>query len=182
MRDRRNTPGVIGLVVVLVVACLAGCHDGRSGPPVRTDVTAETRMTVHELTRVELEGEDRGKLVVHVALHPTEGAGEVIRPLGVFRVRLYRPVKDSTGGSTQSLDRSWEVDLRDPAKNAAAYDEFITRTYVLKLPDVPEWLRQWARASGAAADRPSVVVEFTPSDVPAGAEPITLRVGVPLTR
>lgn len=183
MIQRGGNSGVLAAIAIAACTSLCGCK-GNGSAQVRTEVTPETRMSVHDLTRVTLDGADRGDLNVHVAF--ADASGEVIRPLGVFRVMLHRPAEPGVGGGTaQKLDRSWEVDLRDPVRNAAAYDEFITRTYVLELRDAPAWLRQWARASDPGAERPNLVVEFTPERAGDGAgagEAIVLRVGVPVGR
>ncbi len=171
-----------------------GCKGAGSGPAARTEIGASTRMVVHDLTRVSVRGsgggggggvggEGEGVLVVHVSLFDAERPDESVRPLGVFRVRLYRP-RDPAGEprATQALDRTWEVDLRSPKRNAAAFDEFISRTYVLELPDAPDWLRRWARGEGPAGEKPSVVVEFTPSEAVGGDGASTLRAGASLSR
>lgn len=168
-RDRHL--GLFAACAMAACVWLSGCKGGGSAS-VKTEVTPETRLSVHDLTRVSIDADDRGELRVHVALSDAEGGA--IRPLGVFKVSLYRPA-DSGSGSAQRLDKLWEVDLRDPVKNAAAYDGFITRTYVLELRDVPEWARQWARGDAGSGNAPTLVVEFL-------ADGVALREGVQMRR
>lgn len=168
-RDRHL--GLFAACAMMACVWLCGCKGGGS-TPVKSQATTETRLSVHDLTRVSIDADDRGELRVHVALSDAEGAA--IRPLGVFKVSLYRPADPGSGGA-QKLDKSWEVDLRDPVKNAAAYDGFITRTYVLELRDVPEWTRQWARGDAGSGIGPTLVVEFL-------ADGVALREGVQMKR
>ncbi|MBY0310694.1 MAG: hypothetical protein K2W85_01350 [Phycisphaerales bacterium] len=174
MIGRHGQLGLFAACAMMACGWLCGCKGG-GRTPLKTGVTAETRLSVHDLTRVSIDADDRGELRVHVALSDAEGGA--IRPLGVFKVSLYRPADPGAGGA-QKLDKFWEVDLRDPVKNAAAYDGFITRTYVLELRDVPEWVRQWARGDAGSGIGPTLVVEFFTD----GASGVALREGVQMRR
>ncbi|MGQ0628745.1 MAG: hypothetical protein ACT4PL_11680 [Phycisphaerales bacterium] len=131
----------------------AGHEPGRPGPRGNKKPSGEAmlalvepaRIRIHPLSR--LERDDRGILRLTSHLELADAAGHSTKWLGRVRIELYRPAAagaetgDSpalSGGETQA--KFWEVDLTDPAQNALVYDDLVTRTYILPLVDLPEWV------------------------------------------
>lgn len=105
---------------------------------------APVAVRLHPLTRLERTAEGGVCMVVHLEL--IDRYDQSGRWPGTVRVSLFRPVSAPTGearaGSlpgAESLDRSFTHDLRDGEANATAYD-WVTRTYVVRLCDLPPWI------------------------------------------
>ncbi len=103
------------------------------------------RLRIHPLSRLERDDKNRLRLTCHLEL--ADRAGHSGKWLGKVRVELYRPADPSgesvdpvamSGGERQS--KYWEVDLTDPDQNALVYDDLVTRTYILPLVDLPDWV------------------------------------------
>lgn len=109
---------------------------------VREPATTGERLEVHPLTRVGTDA--NGRLAVIVHLDVRDEFGQSIKVLGEVVVLLVR--------GDGRVERTWTVDLTDPKTNAAMFDDLVTRTYVLALGGVPEWLGARARGDVAGAD------------------------------
>lgn len=111
------------------------------GPARVMEQLAPVKIRVHPLTRISIQKDEPPKLNCHFEL--LDQFNHSIKWLGKARVELYRPVADagsspigSTGTEKQEL--VWNQDLNDPRVNADMYD-WVTRTYLLPLGDLPAW-------------------------------------------
>ena len=103
------------------------------------------RLRIHPLSR--LERDERGELRLTCHLEVVDRWGQSVKWLGRVRVELYQPTNPGgepgeqpamSGGERQS--KYWEVDLTEPAQNALMYDDLVTRSYILPLVDLPDWV------------------------------------------
>lgn len=155
---------VAPLLAALVVS--PGCGSdgaGRAGgdaPPELVEWSPDraafepARLRVHPLTRVTRDPDGAAVLACHIELR--DATHQVVKCLGVARVRL-RTGQAPTPGDGAA--RAWEIDLRDPAANAEAFDDVVTRTYALRLGSLPEQLARLADAPGGAANEAAFAVE-----------------------
>ena len=104
--------------------------------------TTGARLVVHPLTRVGTDGEGKPAIIVHLEVR--DEFGQSIKALGVVRVELLKP-----GGF--GVDREWVADLRSARANAQMYDDLVTRTYMLPLGGVPEWVINWSAKPGGGS-------------------------------
>lgn len=116
-------------------------------------------LRVHSLTRIEPGDGTPGseEIVCHVEL--LDRHGHNTKALGVLRVELYRLSGAGTGapaggpGAEGTQELVWVADLTDPDDNALRYDNLVSRSYVVHLGGVPEWLlRRNGNARGEGAD------------------------------
>ncbi len=158
------------LVLALGAAALAGCGGkgaGRAGDVLPADFVTwnpdresfqPARIRIHPLTRVTREagkGTSDGAevLICHIELR--DRFDQVVKCLGLVQVEL---VAADTQGRPKSAgdepERVWQVDLRDPMHNAAAFDDIVTRTYALHLGALPPELARLADSPDAGKDSP----------------------------
>lgn len=133
------------------------------------------RLMIHPLTSVGKDASGQPALLLYIELR--DRFGQNTRALGTLHVVVQHPGRDpmsaTSGGGTPGLDTiAWDVDLRDPDKNALLYDDLITRTYRLTLTGLPDWLTEWAArhaeeeaegtgGGGGGGGAPTVIVKFT---------------------
>jgi len=117
------------------------------------DAFAPARLRVHPLTRITRDGKGAPVFVCHIVLR--DALGQVARCLGVAQVELVGA--DAQGKPVGAALRVWQVDLRDPLENAAAFDDVVTRTYALHLGAPPEEAAKFADAVGST-DGPALAV------------------------
>ncbi len=111
--------------------------------PAAADALLPDRIRLHPLTRLTRAADGSLQIACHVELR--DRFAHACKGLGRLRVELYRPGPDAaSGGETQEL--VWNIDLRDPDANALVYDDLVTRTYVVYLGGLPEWVQQLAAA------------------------------------
>lgn len=143
------------MLLAAISGCGAGSNSGRAetGPdgspasaPIDADSLAADRLRIHPLTRFSREtaGSASSELQLVCHLELKDRYGHNLKSLGRARVELYRPVSAEPGAAmVETQDLVWEVDLRDADKNALLYDDLVTRTYVLQLGGLPEWVVRW---------------------------------------
>jgi hypothetical protein len=110
-------------------------------------------MRVHPLTRVTRETSGDEVLLCHLELR--DRYDQVVKCLGLVQVELFPA--DSQGkpkDETAEPERLWQVDLRDPKKNADAFDDVVTHTYALHLGSLPPALAKLADSSKDAGSGP----------------------------
>lgn len=142
-----------------MVACAlpAACGSDRSGSRPATgllpseftswtpdrDAFEPAHLRIHPLTRVTRSADGSAVLMCHLELR--DSFGQVVKTLGMVQVELF--VADAQGKIKDPgapPERVWPVDLRDPESNAAAYDDVVTRTYMLRLTALPPALADLA--------------------------------------
>lgn len=168
------------LAALLVAACgLSACGPKKadSSPAPSPIVTPATKLVIHPLTRVGADADSSPVLALHFNFKDETRAS--VRPLGQLRVEIYKP-KAATDTAPQPLDKSWTVDLSDPGRNAASFDDMITRTYSVNLGGVPDWLLKWSKGEGAGS--PTLIAIFTPTPTADQPAPAPLRAAISLTR
>lgn len=173
--------GVVGLMVAAGVLCAGcasegiepawGLAEGGGGGAVevltgerwagRQYAAGEPReVRISPLTRVEID--ERGEAVLTVHLELVDAWGHSGKWLMLVRVELSESQKsageakdgaggDGAGASVSANEARLDLDLTDPAVNAAAFD-WITRTYVVRVKKLPTWATQrgavgWVRAA-----------------------------------
>jgi hypothetical protein len=134
---------------------------------------APVRLRVDELTRLERDEKGELRLTCHFEL--LDRFGHNVKWPGRVRVELYRPgdAPGSGGGgggggvngrggtaageappqpgpaaSGDRQDRRWDADLTTPERAALYYDNLVTRTFVLPLAGLPEWVERLADGTG----------------------------------
>ena len=134
-------------------------------PPPPGDVAAAgaamlpTQLIIHPLSRVSTDTAGKPALLMYLELR--DQYGQVVKALGQARVELMAPSSSTPGNSLDArAERIWDIDLRDPGRNALLFDGLITRTYALTLGDLPTWLVEWSEADGQR-NGPLVTVAFT---------------------
>lgn len=154
-------------VALALLAGSAGCgwSPGRStprraaaddpSPTAAAEALSPRRLVISPLTTVRRSDAADDLLVVHLLLQ--DGFGQPTKALGTVAVELVRPA--SSSGSTSR----WDVDLRDPQANAAAFDGLVTHTYVLRLRGL-----EGAGAPGDEGSGRSATVRATFTAVDAG--------------
>lgn len=167
--------GVVGLMVAAGVLC-AGCASegiepawglGEGGGAAGEVLTGERwagrqyaageprELRISPLTRVEID--ERGEAVLTVHLELVDAWGHSGKWLMLVRVEVSESERGSGeekvgGGAVAVKDEARvDLDLTDPAVNAAAFD-WITRTYVVRVKKLPTWATQrgaggWVRAA-----------------------------------
>ena len=150
----RRSLFAVPLLIAAALTAACGSKDGPINtidPPAQTSLPpgparvmeqlAPVKIRVHPLTRISIQKDEAPKLNCHFEL--LDQFNHSIKWLGKVRVELYRPVADagsspigSTGTEKQEL--VWNQDLNDPRVNADMYD-WVTRTYLLPLGDLPAW-------------------------------------------
>jgi hypothetical protein len=158
------------LVLALGAAALAGCGNkgaGRAGDVLPADFVSwdpdresfqPARIRIHPLTRITREAGGAGKdgaevLICHVELR--DRFDQVVKCLGLVQVELV--AADAQGrprSESAAPERVWQVDLRDPSHNAAAFDDIVTRTYALHLGALPPALARLADTPDLGKDSP----------------------------
>ncbi|MGH7132435.1 MAG: hypothetical protein ACREJO_10870 [Phycisphaerales bacterium] len=111
------------------------------GPARVMEQLAPVKIRVHPLTRISIQKDEPPKLNCHFEL--LDQFNHSIKWLGKVRVELYRPVADAASSpigatGTEKQELVWNQDLNDPRTNADMYD-WVTRTYLLPLGDLPAW-------------------------------------------
>lgn len=114
-------------------------------------------LRISPLTRVETD--ERGEAMLTVHLELVDAWGHSGKWLMLARVEVSENEKSSAdeknGGGGKTVPTAGEarvdLDLTDPAVNAAAFD-WITRTYVVRVKNLPTWATQrgangWVRAA-----------------------------------
>jgi hypothetical protein len=158
------------LVLVLSAAALAGCG-GQGATRASGVLPADfvtwnpdresfepARIRVHPLTRITREagtGTSEGAevLICHVELR--DRFDQVVKCLGLAQVELVAAdAQGSPRSSSAAPERVWQIDLRAPAQNAAAFDDIVTRTYALHLGALPTDLARLADSPDAGKDAP----------------------------
>lgn len=155
--DASEQGGAIGRGIPPVESSIEGAPSVQSGT-VEIDedeswvgsATEGERVVVHPLTRVGADADGRSALLLHLEVR--DRFGQSIKALGEVRVELI--------SSGQGAGRAWVVDLRDAGVNAELFDDLVTRTYVLPLGGVPEWLSAWAKGEEGGAESARVRVRF----------------------
>lgn len=109
------------------------------------------RLRISPLTRITRDESGAPIIALHFELR--DSFGHVIKCLGIAQVDLFRgdPESDPSLGLQQPL-QSWQVDLRDPAENAAAFDDVVTHAYVLHLASLPPQIARLADAPVPSGD------------------------------
>jgi hypothetical protein len=145
--------GLTSLCVGVVPGACGGMEGGHRDDGVPADFAAwaptagafdPVRLRVHPLTRITRDTDGTAVLACHVELR--DASNQVVKALGVAAVELY--VEDAKGHADATGQR-WEVDLREPKENAAAFDDVVTRTYVLRLGALPPAAARLADAVGS---------------------------------
>lgn len=136
-------------MAALLTAC-AGPGGGAGETPVRSVAEAYGAMMpatlrIHPLSRLEQDSSGAWRIACHLEL--LDAAGHGVKWLGSVRVELLRP-----NGETGTRQAVYEQDLSAPAANARAFD-WVTRTYVVLLADLPAWSTDTAPGDTAAALR-----------------------------
>lgn len=132
-----------------------------------------TRLAIHPLTRIGVDSQRRPALVLHFELR--DQFDQNTRALGVLEVGVQRPGIDplvagggSGGAGDDSLgEATWRVDLGEPERNAMLFDDLVTRTYVITLTDLPEWMIAWSEQRQGVAlglGSPTVAARYTFAD------------------
>lgn len=140
------------LALPLGALALGAC--ARSGPAPAPDAPADmtawlpdraafepARLRVHPLSRITKDGAGTPVLALHLELR--DASNQVVKSLGIVRVQVQ-------AGASDAPLREWEVDLRDPARNADLFDDVVTRTYALRLGNLPPELARLADAPAPA--------------------------------
>lgn len=134
---------ICGFKLGVLIALCAGCTT--RPPPVFRDTPGSgpitnpfvpAVMSIHPLTRVDIDSSGRRWLYCHIEFK--DSWGDTIKAVGALTLELYRP----TGPRATGLGRQelvWKVDLSDLEQNASLYDP-ATRTYRLPLENPPPWL------------------------------------------
>lgn len=164
--------GALLLAGAIVASCAPPPPTGADGPAEQAraaaDALAPDRLRIHPLTRItRITRETSGKtgavetqLACHLELK--DRFGHAVKALGRMRIELYRPTSSEPGGVgggvVENQDLVWEVDLRDPEKNALLYDDLVTRTYALHLGGLPEWVVRW---SAGESHEPWITIKAT---------------------
>lgn len=118
-----------------------------------------TQLIIHPLTRVSTDTAGKPALLIYLELR--DQYGQVVKALGQARVELMTTGSLLPGsGRDAGAERIWDIDLRDPNRNALLFDGLITRTYALTLADLPEWVVAWSESAGQNTG-PIVNVTFT---------------------
>lgn len=121
------------------------------------DAYLPTQLRIHPLTRVTRETDRTEVLVCHIELR--DQLKQITKCLGVVQVELLPADPQGNPRSDVDPERLWQVDLRDPGANAAAFDDVITRTYELRLGTLPPALARVADAPETDdSDHPSYAV------------------------
>jgi hypothetical protein len=140
------------VIAVLVAGTMAGCgwnpypaspgHASADDPSPTAAAAALSPRTlvISPLTTIRRSETAQDTLVLHLVLE--DGFGQPIKALGTLAVELRRSgpsaeVNAEGGPTFSSPAAQWQVDLRDPEVNAAAFDGLVTKTYVLRLSGVP---------------------------------------------
>lgn len=187
-RTRRTCSKRRGGSVPLALVCggmllMGGCgsspraprDDESSGvdPTVAQAAMLPTRLVIHPLTHMGVDSQGRPALVLHFELR--DQFDQNTRALGVLEVGVQRPGLDpllpgggSGGGGEGSLGEvTWRVDLSRPETNALLFDDLVTRTYVITLTDLPDWLVAWSEQRPGVAlglGSPTVAARFRFAD------------------
>lgn len=159
------------LAVVLSLGVLVGCGSSGGARPADRVLPADfvswepdrdafipARIRIHPLTRVTREARsdddtDDEVLICHIELR--DRVDQVVKRLGIAQVELLEA--DAQGrprNEAAEPARVWQVDLRDPAENAAAFDDVVTRTYALHLGALPRDLAGFADSPDTGRDAP----------------------------
>ena len=108
-----------------------------SGLPTGVNPFVASSIRIYPLTRVAM---DEGEVVIVCHIEVKDQWGDPVKALGALQVQLFRPASGDAG-SEQVL--RWEVPLDDERFNAASYDP-ATRTYRVRLGDLPPWVASMA--------------------------------------
>lgn len=136
------------MLVVVSSLCAGGCGFVRLPGPDDPEVGltapapfAAATIDVHPLTRV---GDAGGTRVLELYLETRDAFGDVVKAPGRLTVLVYQSgSRDALGGV--EADRTWQIDLTDPAENSRYFDA-ATRLYRVRLAGIPSWLREGAVA------------------------------------
>lgn len=172
MHARRTTSAfrhsaLAGACVLATCLLATGCRSSpTSAPPAPpADLAAAgaamlpTQLIIHPLTRVSTDTAGKPALLIYLELR--DQYGQVVKALGQVRVELMATGSLLPGsGRDARAERIWDIDLRDPNRNALLFDGLITRTYALTLGDLPDWMVAWSESGGQNAG-PTVNVTFT---------------------
>jgi hypothetical protein len=140
-------PALLALAALaLLPACGWNPYPGGSRPGSPDDPTPASAaqalspraLAISPLSRIHRAESAPDQLVVHLTLQ--DGFGQPTKALGTVVIEL-DPPRGPGGLEGQTAPAApaprWEVDLRDPQTNAAAFDGLVTRTYVLRLTGLP---------------------------------------------
>lgn len=125
-----------------------------------------TRLIIHPLTRIGPDPKGEPALLAHIELRDQYDLHT--RALGVLRISVQKPGHDTIMAAADPSaiapgDQSWEIDLRDPEKNATMYDDLVTRTYSVTLASPPQWLLDWNTGrdkTAAGTGAPTIIASF----------------------
>lgn len=134
------------------------------GPSAEPAESSDVTLRVHPLTRVATDARSTPAIILH--LDARDGYNQAARVRGVLTVQLIN-VPDTPGDGEPS--RSWTIDLSDPARNAALFDDLITRTYTVPLARPPEALLRWAKGDLRLSPPPTLKLRYVPAGPRAGA-------------
>jgi hypothetical protein len=146
---------------------------GPSRPSAADDSLLPTRIRVHPLTRFALDPQSNLELICHIGL--LDRFGQSVKGLGLLRLELYRPGGNGGGGGDsraglQTQESVWTVNLGDPEENARAYDDLVTRTYVVRLAQIPPVIRAWLGISASAGQAAVPSQAHQPASPETGAD------------
>lgn len=102
---------------------------------------AAESIEVHPLTRVDGSEDPR---VLELYLETRDAFDDVVKAPGRLSILLYRTGFGNAAGGTEP-DRTWELDLFDPAENSRYFDA-ATRLYRVRLAGIPSWLLEGSAA------------------------------------
>lgn len=154
MSNRLNSPRVIrALATIALILGPASCsRDGKaredapsSIPPFASEAMLPDRVVVHPLTHAAAGPDGRPMIFAHVELR--DRFNQNTRALGLLTLSIRPPGEAAAPDADPSLAAgpTWAIDLSDPAENARLFDDLVTRTYLLRLTDLPPWLAEWTR-------------------------------------
>lgn len=107
-------------------------------PSAAAQALSPRTLVISPLTSIRRSETAEDQLVVHLAI--LDGFNQPVKALGTVMIELTRPVRHADDGSPiggEDATTRWEIDLRDPEVNAAAFDGFVTKTYALRLGGLP---------------------------------------------
>ncbi|MFN7021900.1 MAG: hypothetical protein ACK4WH_11305, partial [Phycisphaerales bacterium] len=154
LNDRLNSTRVIrALATIALLTGPAACsppgkpREGAptSTPPFASEAMLPDRIIVHPLTHAAAGPDGRPMIFAHVELR--DRFNQNTRALGLLTLSVRPPGAAAAPDADPTLTDgpTWPIDLSDPAENARLFDDLVTRTYLLRLTDLPPWLAEWTR-------------------------------------
>lgn len=129
-----------------------------------SDALCPSRVLIHPLSRAAVLPDGGAVLIIHTEL--LDRFNQNTHALGRLRLTVLPPTSIGIGdhAAEQPPDSTWIIDLADPEANARLYDDLVTRTYIFRLTDLPNWLSEWVASSDTDSPILNAEFEFTGLD------------------